>query len=136
MPYAPYVKAALRADRLAVVKNVSNVACDPHAVTRERLRAMELLLNIVIGPSNRPADDVDVVAARSARNALSDALPLLEQTIKSRRSGRVRARAAKLALLIVEIDRQSSKPSQGAQNLEAFLYGHNAGRRNVNPRSR
>jgi hypothetical protein len=106
MAHRAYVKAALRADRLAVVKNVSKVACDPNAVTRERLRAMELLLNIVIGPSNRPEDDVDVVAARSARNALSDAFPFLEQIIKSRRSGRVRARAAKLALLIVEIGRQ------------------------------
>jgi hypothetical protein len=105
MPYRPLIKAALRADRLAVVKNVSKVARDPNAITRERLRAMELLLNIATGPSNRPADDVDVVAARSARDALSDAFPCLEQIIKTRRSGRVRARAAKLARLIDEIER-------------------------------
>jgi hypothetical protein len=79
---------------------MSKVAGDPNAATRERLRAMELLLHVAIGPSNRPADDVDVVAARDARNALSDASLFLEQIIKSHRAGRVRARAVRLARLI------------------------------------
>jgi hypothetical protein len=45
MAHRAYVKAALRADCRAVVKNVSKVARDSNAVTRERLRAMELRLN-------------------------------------------------------------------------------------------
>jgi hypothetical protein len=113
MAHSIYVKAALRADRLAVVKNMSKVAGDPNAATRDRLRAMELLLHVAIGPSNRPTDDVDVVAARDARNALSDASLPLEQIIKSRRPGRTRARAARLARLLAETG------ADGSEALEA-----------------
>jgi hypothetical protein len=109
MAHRAYVKAALRADRLAVVKNMSKVASDPNAAAIERLRAMELLLRIAMGPSNRPADDVDVVAAREARNALSNASLSLEQIIRSRRPGRTRARAVKFARLLAEIGADGSE---------------------------
>ena len=113
MAHRADVKAALRADRLAVVKNMSKVAGDPTAAAIERLRAMELLVRIAMGPSNRPADDVDVVAARDARNALSNASLSLEQVIRSRRPGGTRARAVKLGRLLAEMG------ADGSEALEA-----------------
>ncbi len=103
------IKAALRADRLGVIKAISKVASDPKAATRERLKAMELLMYLATGPSDRPAEDVDVIAAREARSALSNASAFLEEIIKSRRSGRVRMWATGLARRIDGIQRTSGR---------------------------
>lgn len=105
MPLNADIKAALRADRLGVIKNISKVASDPKAATRERLRAMQLLIYLATGPGDRPAEDVDSIAACEARNALSNASSSLEEIIKSRRSGRVRMWATGLARRIDGIKR-------------------------------
>ena len=102
----PSIETAPPSDLRLVVKNVSKVASDPKAATRERLKAIGLLLRIAMGPSNRPAEDVDVVASRDARNALLDAAPFLEEIVKkSRRLGWNTVRAARLASRISEIKR-------------------------------
>jgi hypothetical protein len=102
----PYSETTLPSTLRVVVKNVSKVASDPKAATRERLKAIGLLLRIAMGPSNRPAEDMDVVASRDARNALFDAAPFLEEIIKkSRRLGWNSLRAARLASRIGEIKR-------------------------------
>lgn len=106
MATKPYIETALPSALRLVVKNVSKVASDPNAATRERLKAIGLLLRIAMGPSNRPAEDVDVVASRDARNALFDAAPFLEEIVKkSRRLGWNTVRAARLASRISEIKR-------------------------------
>ena len=107
MATEPYIETALPSALRLVVKNMSKVASDPKASdARERLKAMGLLLRIAMGPSNRPAEDMDVVASRDARNALFDAAPFLEEIIKkSRRLGWNSVRAARLASRIGEIKR-------------------------------
>ena len=102
----PYIETALSSALGLVVKNVNRVASDRKAATRERLKAIGLLLRIAMGPSNRPAEDVDVVASRDARNALFDAAPFLEEIVKkSRRLGWNASRAARLASRIRKIKR-------------------------------
>jgi len=87
-----------------VVKNMSKVAADSNAAPRERLKAIKLLLRVAMGPSNRPAEDTDVVAARDARNILSDATIYLGQIIKSTRSERIRSMAMELAIRIDKLE--------------------------------
>jgi hypothetical protein len=96
---------AVRAELSVLVKNMSKVATDSDAAPRERLKAIELMLRIAIGPSKRPALDSDVVAGRNALNALSDATICLRQIITSTKSERVRSRAAELAIRIANLKR-------------------------------
>ena len=130
----PYIETALSSALGLVVKNVSRVASDRKAATRERLKAIGLLLRIAMGPSNRPAEDVDVVASRDARNALFDAAPFLEEIVKkSRRLGWNASRAARLASRIRKIKRQSSMEASRVGRCEvgpfsAALVGRRARR--------
>lgn len=96
---------AVRDDLSILVKNMSKVATDSRAASRERLKAMELLLRVAVGPSKRPALDSDVVAGRKALNALSHAPIYLRQIITSTRSERIRSRAAELAIRIDNLKR-------------------------------
>lgn len=96
---------AVRDDLSVLVKNMSKVATDSHAAPRERLKAIELLVRVAVGPSKRPALDSDVVAGREALNALLDAPIYLRQIIRSTRSERVRSRVAELAIRIDNLKR-------------------------------
>jgi len=99
------IQAVLRTNLPVVVKNMSKVANDSNAAQRERLKAIELLLRVAMGPSDRAADDTDVVAARDARNALSDTAIYLEQVINSTKSKRIRLRAVELANGVGKLER-------------------------------
>ena len=82
----------------AMVKRMSEIATDPNAKVTQRLTAMELLVRVATGPSNRVADDMDIVAANDARKALLAATPFLQQIIKSTESRDVLSRALELAV--------------------------------------
>jgi hypothetical protein len=78
----------------AIVKSMGKIATDANASATNRLEAIGILLRVVRGPNNCAAD---IVAARDARIALSEADPFLEQIFESHKSRRIRARATKLA---------------------------------------
>src|SRR5580704_13066591 len=79
---------------------LGRLATDSTASTFNRLEAIDLLLRLAIGPRNRPTTDIDVVASRDARSALSDAAPFLDQTMTSNNRARIRLHAATLARLV------------------------------------
>ena len=92
----------------AMVERMSEIATDPNAEETQRLTAMELLVRVATGPSNRVADDMDNVAGRDARNALSAATPFLQQIIKSTESRHILSRALELAVRFRGLDRIGS----------------------------
>jgi hypothetical protein len=95
----------VRTNLPVLVKNISKVASDVNAASRERIKAIELLLRIAVGPSKRPALDIDVVAGRNALSALLDAPIYLRQIITSARSERVRSKITELAIRIEKLKR-------------------------------
>lgn len=90
------VQAALRRAIPGIVTSMGKDATDPETAPTKRMQAMDILLRVAVGPSGRPADEADAAAARDARGALSRALPLLEQAIKTSKSARIVSRASKL----------------------------------------
>jgi hypothetical protein len=87
------------------VKSLGEIAADPNASATNRLHAIGLLLHFAVGPGDRPAHPLEIVAAHDARAVLSNAVPFLEQAAKSHKSARIRLRAAKLANLIGKLER-------------------------------
>ena len=83
-----------------LVECLGRLATDLTAPTFNRLEAIDLLLRLAIGPRNRPANSIDVVASRYARFALSDTAPFLDQTMTSNNRARIRLHAATLARLV------------------------------------
>jgi ABC-type hemin transport system ATPase subunit len=110
---------------------LGKVASDSTASTFNRLEAVDLLLRLAIGPRNRPANSIDVAASRTARLALSDAAPFLDQTMTSNNRARIRLHAATLARLVskmsprskdhrhLDLDHPSSSVDQSQQNVDA-----------------
>jgi hypothetical protein len=77
------------------------LATDSTASTFNRLEAIDLLLRLAVGPRNRSADSVDVVASHNARIALWNANTFLVQTMTSRNNrARIRLHAATLGTLV------------------------------------
>jgi hypothetical protein len=96
-----------RAKRHAIldvaVKSISERATGAATSTNRRLAAIDRLVRIAEGPKNRPTDSADMARGRNARVALSLATPFLEQMATMHSAGRIRARAAKLAIRIGEL---------------------------------
>jgi len=86
-----------------LVECLGTLATDSTASTFNRLEAIDLLLRLAIGPRNRPANSIDVVASRNARFALSDAAPFLDETMTSNNRARIRLHAATLARLVSKL---------------------------------
>jgi hypothetical protein len=86
-----------------LVECLGRLAADSTASTFNRLEAVDLLLRLAIGPRNRPADSIDVVASRNARFALSDVVPFLDRTMASKSRARIRLHAASLARCVNEL---------------------------------
>jgi hypothetical protein len=114
-----------------LVECLGRLAIDSTASTLNRLEAIDLLLRLAIGPRNRPANSIDVVASRNARFALSDAAPFLDQTMTSNNGARIRLHAATLARLVsktsprsedyrhLDLDQPSSAVDQSQQNVDS-----------------
>jgi hypothetical protein len=94
--YAEKMQTIIRPTIPAVVKSMGEVATNANTSATTRLKAIELLLRVAIGPSTRPSEPSDVVNGRNARTALSRALPFLEQIVTTHKSPRMRLKAAKL----------------------------------------
>jgi hypothetical protein len=91
-----------------MVKSMSKIATDPNAEETQRLTAMELLVRVATGPSNRVADDMDIIAGHDARNAILAAAPFLQQIIKSTESRQILSRALELAVRFRRLKRTRS----------------------------
>jgi hypothetical protein len=87
-----------------IVESMGEMATKPETSATNRLHAVEILLRIAPGPSGRPSEDTDIVAADNARTALSRAVPFLVEIVNSHTSARIRARARKLAGRIGNLD--------------------------------
>jgi hypothetical protein len=97
------LQTMIRATIPGTVKSMGEIATAAKASATNRLKAIELLLRVAWGPTNRPSEPSDVVNQRNARTALSRAEPFLQQIITSHKSRRIRAQAAKLADSIAKI---------------------------------
>jgi hypothetical protein len=89
--------------RLGLVECLGRLATDSAATTINRLEAIDLLLRLAIGPRNRSADSIDVVASRNARFALSDTATFLEETMMSNNRARIRLHAASLVRFVSKL---------------------------------
>jgi hypothetical protein len=105
-----------------LVECLGRLATDSTASTVNRLEAVDLLLRLAIGPRNRPANSIDVVASRNALVALSDTAPFLHQTMTSNHRARIRLHAATLVRLV---SRTSPRSADHQQNVhaETLKYG-------------
>ena len=89
--------------RLGLVECLGRLAADSTATTINRLEAIDLLLRLAIGPRNRPANNIDAVASRDARFALSDTASFLDETMMSNNRARIRLHAASLASFVSKL---------------------------------